>query len=172
MIKGLLLSIGIILISLSMISITSPESSVIGVTKPYCISIPPTAKVVAAIYENSTNVSVYVKIIHGNLTEIISPPFNIVLSQGKWIFMIYNETYPKIFFKTINETFVEKNGTVIIIQKTENYTKTVTTTNSTYPFYIKLYVKCMEIFEYREIAEILGVITIISSVFLYFRKRF
>ncbi|MCY0883137.1 MAG: hypothetical protein OWQ50_04915, partial [Acidianus infernus] len=64
MIRGILLSIGITLISLSQLSITSPISNTIVVTKPYCISIPSTAKVIASIYENSTNVTVYVKVIH------------------------------------------------------------------------------------------------------------
>ncbi|BDC17954.1 hypothetical protein [Acidianus sp. HS-5] len=172
MIRGLLLSIGIVLISLSMLSITSPISNVVSVSKPYCLTIPPTVKAIAVIYENSTNVRVYAKISHDNLTEIVRPPFNTVLTKGKWIFEVCNETYPKIFYKTVNKTLVEKNGTVVIIQKTINYTKVVTTNNAAYPFYVKLYIKCMKIFEYKDIAEIVGAVLIISSVFLYLRKRF
>ncbi|MFP3218287.1 hypothetical protein [Acidianus sp.] len=171
MIRGILLSIGITLISLSLLSITSPISNTITVTKPYCISIPSTAKVIAIMYENSTNVTVYVKIIHGNFTKIIRPPCTIMLTHGKWIFEVYNETYPKISYRSINETIIEKNVT-IIIQKTVNYTNIVTTNNATYPIYVILYIKCMKILKFQELSEILGIIMIISSVFLYLRKRF
>ncbi|MDT7901926.1 MAG: hypothetical protein RRE78_08560 [Acidianus sp.] len=171
MIRGLLLSLGIMLISLSLLSITSPIYNTVGVSKPYCISIPSTAKVIATVYDNFTNVTIYVRIIHGNYSEIVRPPYVITLTNGKWIFEIYNETYPETFFKTVNETIIRKNE-IIITQKTINFTRIVTTTNATYPVYVKLYVKCMRIFKFQEIGEILGAIMVISSVFLYLRKRF
>lgn len=170
MISGALLSFGIALITLSLLSITSPISNTITVTKPYCIVVPPTAKVSAYIYENSTVATIYAKVIHCNESIVVKLPFALTLTPGKWVFEVYNESYPKVISKVVNET-IEQGNKIIIIQKTVNYTEIVTTTNATYPFYVKLNIECMRILQYQELSRIVGVLLVISSGSLYVRKR-
>ncbi|BDB98689.1 hypothetical protein [Saccharolobus caldissimus] len=167
--SGILLSLGIALITLSLLSINVPITSTVSVTKPYTLYVPPTAHVYAIIYENDSNVTLYVRILHDN-SFITKPPITITLTPGYWEFSIYNETYPITLSKEVNVTVNTSRG-IFIYEKVIHYSEIVTTKNATFPFFIKIVIYKVDIIRYRQIGLGLGIALILGDFSLFFLSR-
>nr|WP_252972988.1 hypothetical protein [Saccharolobus solfataricus] len=129
---GLLTTIGFSLLVLSVLSINSPIQSLISISNPYSIAVPKIAYVTARLFENDSNVTIYVQIIHNGYTKIVKLPSYFKLTPGKWEFSIYNETFPITLTKVVNATVVNKSNDIVYVyeyQKIEKYQEIVTTKN-------------------------------------------
>ncbi len=167
---GLLTTIGLSLLVLSLLSINSPIHSYVSISNPYSIKIPNIAYVNARLLENNSNVTVYAKLVHnGNVENIVKLPYYLELTPGIWEFSIYNETFPITLTKVINATVVNKSNGIVYVyeyQKIEKYQEIVTTKNATYPIALEVTIYKVNILQYKTIAEILGVLLLFIDIIL------
>ncbi|AWR96354.1 hypothetical protein DFR86_01515 [Acidianus sulfidivorans JP7] len=170
-IGGLILALGVAILSLGVVSINTHEATTFVLTdKPLNMSIPPTARAYINVIENITNVTAYVIINYNGQSSIVEAPNTLLLTKGNYKIEVYKEGYFAKVRKIINQTVSLPCGNVTE-QKIVNQTIYITTSNTTYPIYIHLVIYKMNIVEDKLLTEIIGSILFISGIILIALER-
>jgi len=165
----LIFSIGIVLLSLSMININIPVNHTVLITKPYSMSVPNVAKGYIILINNDSNVSLTVRVIH-NGVNIYKIPKVLKLTSGNWEFSIFSESYTQKVRQTVNETVHLPCGNVTQ-EKIVTILKEINTTRPIYPAMIKIEITQMNLVNNKNSIEIMGIAMIILGLSIYILEK-
>ncbi len=169
--SGLIIALGIALLSLALTSINATVTLNSTFTSSYSIYIPGTAIGTMQLSQNATNVTTYLLVIHNGEREIVRLPITLYLSPGNWTIMPYNETYYQTVNKVVNVTEKTNCGNVtvqkVIKVPVENVTKKLTS-----PVIVKVNIYRMYLVESPGLIEAIGISTLIIGLALFVVERF
>ena len=153
----LLVSLGIALLSLALVSINTHVSLNYSLgSKPLTFLVPSTASGEIEIYQNSTNVTVYVQLGHGGASEVVKLPYLSALSPGNWSVEGYREVYITVVKKVVNLTQELKCGNVTT-QRVVNQTLEEVSGKVTVPVYVKVDVTKVSLVDHGKEVEVAGI---------------
>ncbi|MCY0860546.1 MAG: hypothetical protein OWQ54_08965 [Sulfolobaceae archaeon] len=169
--SGLIIALGIALLSLALTSINATVTLTNTFTNSYSIYIPGTAIGTLQLSQNATNITTYLLVIHNGEREFVKLPATLYLSPGNWTLMPYNETYYQIVNKVENVTEKTNCGNVTV-QKVIKVSVENVTNKLTSPVIVKVNIYRMYLVRDPGLIEVIGISTLIIGIALFVVERF